>query len=82
MGPIPTATANLKVNMSIETTSKENMYEIKIRVLGNEIFAIALSAPDNSNRVLLAGLVTVFSILTVLGAYGSNLLTLFKSLMG
>jgi hypothetical protein len=68
--------------MTIETAKQENMYEIKIRVLGNEIFAIALAAPDTSNRILLGGLVTVFCVLTVLGAYGSNLVSLFKSLTG
>lgn len=68
--------------MTIETTKQENMYEIKIRVLGNEIFAIALAAPDTSNRVLLAGLATVFCVLTVLGAYGNQLVSLFKSLTG
>ena len=66
--------------MTVETTKQENMYEIKIRVLGNEVFAIALAAPDNSNRVLVAGLATVFCILTVIGAYGSQLVSLFKSL--
>ena len=68
--------------MTIERINQENMYEIKIRVLGNEIFAIALAAPDTSNRILLGGLVTVFCVLTVLGAYGSDLVTLFKSLTG
>jgi hypothetical protein len=68
--------------MTIETTNHDNMYEVKIRVLGNEIFAIAIEAPDTSNRVLLAGLVTVFCVLTILGAYGSDLVALFKSLTG
>ena len=64
----------------IETKKQENIYEVKIRVLGNEIFAIALAAPDSSNRILLGGLVTVFSVLSIIGAYGAELVSLFKSL--
>ena len=64
----------------IETKKQENMYEIKIRVLGNEIFAIALAAPDSSNRILLGGLVTVFCVITIIGAYGAELVSFFKSL--
>ena len=66
--------------MALETTSQSNTYEIKIRVLGNELFAIALAAPDSSNRVLLMGLVTVFCIFTLLGAYGDKFVALFRSL--
>jgi len=68
--------------MTVETTKQENMYEIKIRVLGNEVFAIALAAPDSSNRILLGGLVTVFCVITIIGAYGAELVSLFKSLAG
>lgn len=35
-------------------------YAIRLRLLGNEIFAIELAAADSSNRLLAAGLVTVF----------------------
>ena len=68
--------------MTVETTKQENMYEIKIRVLGNEIFAIALAAPDSSNRILLGGLVTVFCVITIIVAYGSQLVNIFKTLTG
>lgn len=53
-------------------------YEIKIRLLGNEVFAIALSSSNDSNRWIALGLVTVFSILTILGAYGDKLVQLYK----
>ena len=54
------------------------LYEVKIRVLGNEVFAVALSSSNDSNRWIAIDLITVFSILTVLGAYGEKLIQLFK----
>lgn len=62
-----------------ETPTQKN-YEIKIRVLGNEIFAIGISTSNDSNRWVLLGLITTFSILTVLGAYGEKLISLYKYL--
>ena len=57
-------------------------YEIKIRVLGNELFAIALSTSNDSNRWAAIGLLTVFCLLTVVGAYGERLVGLYKWLVG
>jgi len=68
--------------MTVETTKQENTYEIKICALGKEIFAIALAVPDFSNRILLGGLVTVFCVITIIGAYGSQLVNIFKTLTG
>lgn len=53
-------------------------YEIKIRVLGNELFAIALSTSNDSNRWAAIGLLTVFCLLTIFGAYGDKLVGLYK----
>jgi len=68
--------------MTVETTKQENTYEIKICALGKEIFAIALAVPDSSNRILLGGLVTVFCVITIIVAYGSQLVNIFKTLTG
>ncbi len=57
-------------------------YAIRLRLLGNEIFAIELAAADTSNRLLAAGLVTVFCLLTVLGAYGDKFIKLYQDLIG
>ena len=65
-----------------ETTPPLNSYEIKIRVLGNEIFAINLSSSSESNRWVLIGLLTVFTTVTVLGAYGDKLVGLYHRLAG
>ena len=62
-------------------TPELKTYEIRIRVLGNEIFALGLSATDNSNRILAFGLLTVFCVLTIVGAYGDKLVGIFKSLV-
>lgn len=54
-------------------------YEFRIRFLGNEILAVGFSTSNDSNRWLAAGLVTVFCVLTVLGAYGEKIGSLLKS---
>jgi hypothetical protein len=59
----------------------QKSYEVKLRILGNEVFAISLSSSSDSNRWVAIGLVTVFSVLTVLGAYGDQLVTLYHNLI-
>lgn len=59
----------------------KKFYEIRLRILGNEIFAVSLSSSSDSNRWVLIGLVTMFSLLTVLGAYGEKLVNFYQSLL-
>jgi hypothetical protein len=59
----------------------QKTYEIKLRILGNEVFAISLSS-SNDDKWTAIGLFTVFSILTVIGAYGDKIVSLFKMLVG
>lgn len=65
-------------NIKEEQSMKK--YELSIRFLGNEIFAIGMSSSSDSNKWILIGLVSMFSILTVFGAYGSSLLAFLQSL--
>lgn len=60
----------------------QKVYEVRLRLLGNEVFAVSLSASDTSNRLLALGLVTVFCILTIIGAYGTSLIEFYRSLIG
>jgi hypothetical protein len=61
--------------------NQQKTYEIKIRILGNEIFAIALSTSNDSNKWIALSLVTIFSLLTIIGAYGEKLVQLYKYLI-
>ena len=60
----------------------DQSYELKIRVLGNEIFAIALSSTSTNNKWIAIALVSIFTTLTLLGAYGEKLVTLYHWLAG
>lgn len=60
--------------------NEDQTYELKIRILGNEIFAIALSSSSTSNRWIAIALVSIFSVLTVVGAYGEKLASLYHSI--
>lgn len=62
-------------------SNESNTYEFRVRILGNEILAIGLSSSSDSNRWIALGLVSVFSLLTILGAYGEKLVSLYHYLI-
>jgi hypothetical protein len=62
--------------------SEDQSYEFKLRILGNEVFAVSLSSTSTSNRWILIALVSIFTTLTVLGAYGEKFIMLYHSLVG
>ncbi len=66
--------------MSEPQNEVKNSYEVSLRLLGNEVFAIGLKSSDNSNRWIAIGLITAFCFLTILGAYGDKLVNMFKSI--
>lgn len=55
-----------------------NNYGIKIRILGNEVFAIELESSDSGNRWIALGLVTLFSFIVLVSIYGERLVEIFK----
>jgi hypothetical protein len=59
-----------------------NAYELKVRILGNEVFAVAIGSSSDSNRWIALGLITIFSLMIVLGAYGDKLVALYQYLVG
>ena len=61
--------------------NEDQAYELKIRILGNEVFAINLSSTSTSSRWIAIALISIFSLLTVLGAYGEKLVNLYKSML-
>lgn len=60
----------------------DQSYELKIRILGNEVFAVALSSTSTNNKWIAIALVSIFTTLTLLGAYGEKLVTLYHWLVG
>ena len=69
--------------MADDTNNKPlNTYELKLRILGNEVFAVGVSASSEDNKWIAIGIVSVFSILTVLGAYGEKIISLYHHLVG
>lgn len=60
--------------------SEDQTYEMKIRILGNEVLAVSLSSTSTSNRWIAIALVSVFSLLVVLGAYGEKFVNLYHTL--
>ena len=62
--------------------NEDQSYEVKLRILGNEVFAIALSTTSTSSRWITVALVSIFALLTLLGAYGEKIVSLYQHLAG
>lgn len=67
--------------MSEEVEIDKNAYEVSLRLLGNEVFAVKLRSSSDSNRWVFIGILTAFCSLTLIGAYGEKLINLFKGLV-
>ena len=57
-------------------------YEVRIRILGNEVFAIGLISSSDTNRWIVVGMLTTFSLLTIIGAYGEKFVNFYHSIAG
>lgn len=57
-------------------------YNISIRVLGNEVLGFHLGTNSESNKWVGIGFLTLFSLMTLLGAYGEKLISLYRWLIG
>lgn len=62
--------------------SEDQSYEMSFRVLGNEIFGVKLNTTSTSSRWITVAILTIFSSLVLLGAYGEKLIQLYKWLIG
>lgn len=66
--------------MQTEEDQSNKEYNISIRVFGNEILGFHLGTTSSSNKWVGIGFLTLFTILTLLGAYGEKLVSLYKTL--
>ena len=57
--------------------SEDQSYEMSIRILGNEILGVKLSTTSTSSRWITVAVLTIFSSLVLLGAYGDKLMQLY-----
>ena len=60
----------------------DQTYEFRIRILGNEVLAVALSTTSTNNKWIAIAIISIFSILTILGAYGEKFVQLYRHLIG
>ena len=58
--------------------SEDQSYEISLRVLGNEILGVKLSTTSTSSRWIAVAILSIFSILVLLGAYGEKFIELYN----
>jgi hypothetical protein len=61
--------------------SEDQSYEMSIRLLGNEILGIKLSTTSTSSRWITVALISIFSILILIGAYGEKFVQLYNWLV-
>ena len=62
--------------------NEDQSYELKIRILGNEVIAVSLSTTSTSDRWIIVTFVTIFSMLVILGAYGDKFAQYYQSVVG
>lgn len=58
--------------------SEDQSYELSVRVLGNEIIGVKLSTTSTSSRWITVAVLTIFSSLVLLGAYGEKIIQMYK----
>lgn len=56
---------------------EDQSYELKFRLLGNEIFAVALTTTSTSNRWTIVALATILTTMTVIGIFGDSFTHLY-----
>lgn len=65
----------------VETTVGGSTYEFKLRILGNEVLAVGLTSSSSDNRWVALSLLSLFCVITIIGAYGDKLVTLYKHII-
>ncbi len=55
-------------------------YKMRLVILEKEIFMIALSTTSENNKWAAWSIVTIFSILVALGAYGDRVISFYHSI--
>lgn len=64
--------------MSDVTEAEDQSYELSVRVLGNELLGVRLSTTSTSSRWIAVAVITIFSSLVLLGAYGEKIVNLYQ----
>ena len=59
----------------------DQSYEISLRLLGNEIFGVKLSSSSSSNKWVFLSIITIFCLLTLIGAYGEQFVEMYRWLI-
>lgn len=62
--------------------SELNRYEIKLKLLGHEIFELSIGSSITSNKWIAIGSLFTFAILVIIGAYGEKFISLYKLAFG
>lgn len=76
LGMLKAVPTCLRISMDQQT------YEFRIRILGNEVFGVTVSTTSVSNKWIAIALVSMFSFMTIIGAYGEKFVDLYRSLTG
>lgn len=58
-----------------------SVYKLSIGVLGNEVLSFGVTASNSSNRWVMIGLITTISVVMLLSSYGSQLASLYQTVV-
>jgi hypothetical protein len=62
------------------TVMEPKTYSFTLKLLSHEIFSIQLASSDTSNKWVALSIITMFSTVVVIGAYGEKFIRLYQML--
>ena len=62
----------------IETDSTDNRFEVSLRILGNELFALKLQSNNKTNKWMAASVLSLGLLILVISVFGGDIINFFQ----
>ena len=62
----------------IETDNTDNKFEVSLRILGNELFALKLQSNNKTNKWMAASVLSLGLLILVISVFGGDIIHFFQ----
>ena len=62
----------------IETDNTDNKFEVSLRILGNELFALKLQSNNKTNKWMAASVLSLGLLILVISVFGGDIINFFQ----
>ena len=62
----------------IETDNTDNRFEVSLRILGNELFALKLQSNNKTNKWMAASVLSLGLLILVISVFGGDIINFFQ----